>query len=218
MARNKYPEQTVEQILSASAKLFIENGYEKTTIQDIMDELKLSKGAIYHHFKSKEEILNAVLNKRSIYVKEMLDDLIKNTKAENAREKLKKILISSVTDREAHAIDLILSSQIKSPQFVVSGLQSNVNEDASIISKLLLEGIKDGSIKTEYPDECAEIFMLLLNIWTNPVLFSRNLFETEKRLKFLQQMMRQLGIDIVSDELIENTMKGYSNMKGFKEE
>ncbi|MDZ5010457.1 TetR family transcriptional regulator, partial [Clostridium perfringens] len=134
MARNKYPEQTVAQILSASAKLFIENGYEKTTIQDIMDELKLSKGAIYHHFKSKEEILNAVLNKRSIYVKEMLDDLIKNTKADNEREKLKKILISSVTDREAHAIDLILSSQIKSPQFVVSGLQSNVNEDASIIS------------------------------------------------------------------------------------
>ncbi|MDZ5017120.1 TetR family transcriptional regulator, partial [Clostridium perfringens] len=97
MARNKYPEQTVEQILSASAKLFIENGYEKTTIQDIMDELKLSIGAIDHHFKSKDEILNAVLNKRSIYVKEILEDLIKNTKAENAREKLKKILISSVT-------------------------------------------------------------------------------------------------------------------------
>lgn len=218
MARNKYPEQTIEQILSASAKLFIENGYEKTTIQDIMDELKLSKGAIYHHFKSKEEILNAVLNKRSIYAKEMLYDLIKNTKAENAREKLKKILISSVTDREAHAIDLILSSQIKNPQFVVSGLQSNVRDDAGIVSKLLLEGIKDESIKTEYPDECAEIFMLLLNVWTNPVLFNRNLFETKKRLKFLQQMMKQLGVDIVSDELIENTIKGYSNMKGFNEE
>ncbi len=53
MARNKYPEITVEKILDVSQRLFLEKGYDKTTIQDIVDELGgLSKGAIYHHFKS----------------------------------------------------------------------------------------------------------------------------------------------------------------------
>ena len=58
MARNKYPEETVARILDVSLKLFLEKGYENTTIQDIIDALgNLSKGAIYHHFKSKEDIL-----------------------------------------------------------------------------------------------------------------------------------------------------------------
>ena len=39
MARNKYPEITVERILDAAQRLFLEKGYENTTIQDIVDEL-----------------------------------------------------------------------------------------------------------------------------------------------------------------------------------
>lgn len=54
MARNKYPEITVEKILEAAKKLFLEKGYENTTIQDIVNELGgLTKGAIYHHFRTK---------------------------------------------------------------------------------------------------------------------------------------------------------------------
>ena len=61
MARNKYPEVTVERILDAAQRLFLVKGYENTTIQDIVDELGgLTKGAVYHHFKSKEEIMDAV--------------------------------------------------------------------------------------------------------------------------------------------------------------
>ena len=61
MARNKHPEETVNLILDVSYRLFMKKGYEHTSIQDIISHLGgLSKGAIYHHFKSKEEILMAV--------------------------------------------------------------------------------------------------------------------------------------------------------------
>ncbi|MDU7089175.1 MAG: helix-turn-helix domain-containing protein, partial [Clostridium sp.] len=60
MARNKYPEQTVKLILDVSTRLFVEKGYEHTSLQDIINETKLSKGAIYHHFSSKEEIFEAI--------------------------------------------------------------------------------------------------------------------------------------------------------------
>ena len=64
MARNKHPEETVEKILAVSAKLFMEKGYEHTTLQDIIDNLGgLNKGAIYHHFKGKEEILRAIADR-----------------------------------------------------------------------------------------------------------------------------------------------------------
>jgi TetR/AcrR family transcriptional repressor of nem operon len=216
MSRNKYPEQTVEQILAISTTLFNKNGYEKTTIQDILNELKMSKGAIYHHFKSKEDILNAIIERRSSYAKELLNRLIVNTKAENAKEKLKKIILEISKDKENHSIDTILSSQIKNPQFVVAGIQASVIDDAQIISKLFIEGREDGSIKTEYPLECSEVFMLLINIWINPVIYSRSIEETKQRLIVLQNLMKQLGADIITDEIIDIFVNDYKNMNAFK--
>ena len=49
MARNKYPEVTVEKILEVSQRLFMEKGYDNTTIQDIVNELGgLTRRALYH--------------------------------------------------------------------------------------------------------------------------------------------------------------------------
>ena len=58
MIKNKVSENTVDNIIEVSYKLFVEKGYEKSSIQDIINELGLPKGAIY----PKEEILYAVLN------------------------------------------------------------------------------------------------------------------------------------------------------------
>jgi AcrR family transcriptional regulator len=216
MARNKFPEQTVEHILSVSAKLFIEKGFDKTSIQDIIQELGLSKGAVYHHFKSKDEILGAVMRRHFDRAAQMLNELVAHTQAANAREKLVRILEHSIADPEAHAMDRILSAQIKNPQFVVAGIQGSVNKDAAIIAQIMMEGQKDGSIHTDYPVECAEVFMMLVNIWANPILFERTLPETTRRLTFLQHMMKQLGVDIVSDALIQQIIDRHTEMGGYQ--
>ena len=72
MARNKSPEVTAEKILEVSKRLFLEKGYDDTTTQDIVNNLGgLTKGAVYHHFKSKEEsksIINEIPSiPKSIY-------------------------------------------------------------------------------------------------------------------------------------------------------
>ena len=67
MPRNKHPEETVQRILDASLKLFLEKGYEETTVLDIISELGgLTRGAFYHHFKSKEEVFD-VLSEKLFY-------------------------------------------------------------------------------------------------------------------------------------------------------
>ena len=63
MSRNKYPEETVKLILDTAAKLFAEKGYDETSLQDIIDRTNLSKGAIYNHFSSKEEIFLRVCDR-----------------------------------------------------------------------------------------------------------------------------------------------------------
>lgn len=215
MGRNKYPEQTLENILSTSAKLFIQKGYEQTSIQDIMDALSISKGGVYHHFKSKEEILEAVIEKRSQHVYETLNDLIQNTPAPNSKEKLKKILHHIATDTETHALDIVLSVQVKNPHFVVSGIQNCVKLDAPITSKLIAAGVEDGSINTTDPELCGEVFLLLLNFWINPILFDRDFSQTRKRLYYLKSLMCLLGLDIIDDDFIEAMMNAYDKMSGF---
>lgn len=212
MGRTKNPEQTKERIVDASIKLFIEKGYEQTTIQDILDALNLSKGGLYHHFKSKEEILEVVKQKRAQYAVGRARDLIENTKGPNAKEKLKNILYKIATDTEIHSYDTVLTSQTNDPHFVMSALQNTVNQDASILGKLIESGLKDGSLQTTQPVLCAEIFLLLLNFWASPMLFKRSLNETKERLKYLQSVMRLIGLDIIDDSFIENVLTGYENI------
>lgn len=215
MARHNHPEQTIERIVEASAKLFIEKGYDQTSIQDILDTLKLSKGGLYHHFKSKDEILEAVLHKRSQYITDFLSETIQRTKASNGKEKLKKILYHLGTDPKTHALDGVIAGQINNPYFVVRGIQTCVKQDATMISGLIKEGIHDGSIMTKQPDYCAEIFLLLLNYWANPSLFGRNKVETKERLYYLQFVMDSLGVDILDDNLIEVLLNEYETMHVF---
>lgn len=208
MGRNKYPEQTLEKIITVSAKLFMEKGYEQTSIQDILDVTKLSKGGLYHHFKSKDEILEAVMQKRVQYVNCKFHDIIQNTTGKNAKEKLKKILFKLGTDMETQTLDAVLTTHIN-PHFVVSGLQSCMVQDAPIFSRLIEEGVKDGSLQTTQPALCSEVFLILLNYWANPILFGRNYSETKERFNYLKFVMCQLGVDIIDDSLIENMLKAY---------
>ena len=117
MARNKHPEQTLEKIIVTAARLFVEKGYEQTSVQDILDATGLSKGGLYHHFKSKEQILNAVMQRRIQYVNKRFQELIRDTPGKNAKEKLKKILGQLAADAETHALDQALASQLD-PHFV----------------------------------------------------------------------------------------------------
>ncbi|WP_028042863.1 TetR/AcrR family transcriptional regulator [Candidatus Stoquefichus massiliensis] len=208
MARNKHPEETLEKIIATATQLFMEKGYEQTSIQDILNTMNLSKGGLYHHFKSKEEILEAVMQKRTQYVIDRLYDLIQNTTAENTKEKLKKILYHLVTDTQTQAFDTVLSSHIHS-HFVVNGIQTAVKKDAPIICELIKAGIKDGSLHTAQPELCSEVFLILLNYWANPVLFGRNAIETKERLVYLKFMMAQLGLDIIDDAFIDAIIESY---------
>lgn len=209
MGRNKDPEQTQERIVDASIKLFLEKGYEQTTIQDILDALKLSKGGLYHHFKCKEEILEAVQRKRAQYAADMLRDLVQNTQAPNAKEKLKKILCRLVTNQHTQTFDSVLTAQADNPYFVVGAMNNAVKQDAPIIAGLIEEGVEDGSLQISQPLLCAEIFLMLLNFWASPLLFGRSAQETKARLEYLESVMRTLGLDILDRELIADITGGY---------
>lgn len=214
MPRKNNPKQTVENIISVSTKLFSEKGYDKTSMQDIVDALGMSKGAIFHHFNSKEDIFNAVMSKQSEYAKQTINKWINEMEGLSAKEKLMGILEKNMSDQQIHSLDSSLSSQIQSPHFVMANMQDCVNKSAPFFAKIMREGKEDGTITTEFPDECAEVFFLLMNIWCDPIIFECDISRLSMRLKFLQQMMMKMGADIISDELIMNYLKFIEKLYG----
>lgn len=202
MGKQHNSKKTIDTILTVSAKLFCEKGYDKTSLQDICKESGISKGAIYHHFASKEEILNAVTEQHLKGNEAIIATWLSEMESLNGKKSIESLLEKSFASPETHSLDEIMSSQVKSSEFIVSYMKDCVNRDAAIISNLIKKGINDGSISCDYPIEFAEVFLLLLNIWCDPVIFECNSEKLTTRLRFLQYLMKSMGLDVLSDTLL----------------
>lgn len=206
MAKKYNSQATIEAILSVSARLLLEKGFDKTSMKDIAETAGISKGAIYHHFQSKDEIIEAVMEKQAHTVTAAMEGWLADADSLNGREKLQFLLKKNIESQEAHCLDDIMSARMKSAEFVLSYMQDCVNKDSAFISEIMKEGIADGSLSTEFPEECAEVFLLLMNVWCDPAVFSGNAGKLEQRMRFLQHMMKAVGIDILNDELMEKSL------------
>ena len=208
LARNKYPEETVNLILETAMKLFAEKGYEHISIQDIINNLGgLSKGAIYHHFRSKEDILSAVTTKMLEQSYKMLFK-IQNTPGLTGKEKLKMLLVESV-NRSVHDEIFAVAPNIgESPALVFNILHGTIDYIAPVyVLPIIEQGIADGSIKTDYPKELAELILLVGNIWLDPMIFDDDPEGIYRKCKMYDQMLRAFGRDLL-DESVGARLRG----------
>lgn len=200
MARNKYPEVTEERILEAAQRLFLEKGYDNTTIQDIVDQLGgLTKGAVYHHFKSKEEILNAVSDR--MFFQNNPFEAVKRRKDLNGLEKLREAARLNQSDSSrvpltAQMLPLKLDSRL-----LAELIQSNLHMLTPYYQELLEEGNRDGSLHTEYPRELAELLPFLTSVWLMPAVFPASKEEIRRKFAFLRDMLERLGVPLFDESL-----------------
>lgn len=204
MARNKHPEETVELILDVSYRLFMEKGYDYTSIQDIIDGLGgLSKGAIYHHFKSKEDILIAVMDRMTAESNRMLAE-IRDRPGLTGKEKLRMIFKKSLGRPVQDDIFTVAPDLHKNPRLLFSLLHEIVEEAAPhYILPIIEQGISDGSIRANHPRQLAELILLVANIWLDPMVFDSSVEESGRRFMVFAQMMEGFGLDIMDGEMLE---------------
>lgn len=203
MARNKHHEETASLILDVAFRLFIEKGYERTSIQDIIDNLGgLSKGAIYHHFRSKEDILVAVTDRMTEESNKMLVEIRDRTDI-TGKEKLKAIFKESVLRPVQDDIFTVAPDLSNNPSLFVSIFRETMNLAAPYyIQPIIEQGISDGSIQTDYPAELAELIIIVANIWINPMIFNNTADQSYRKFMVFRQMMEGFGLDIVDDEML----------------
>ena len=93
-----------QEILRTAARLFQQRGYDATSMNDVAAALKLSKGGLYHHFQSKDEILFNLMNHAMDITQERVIDEVK--RVDDPEERLRTLIrrhievVMSVRDRE----------------------------------------------------------------------------------------------------------------------
>ena len=204
MARNRHPEETVNLILDVAFRLFMEKGYEHTSVQDIINNLGgLSKGAIYHHFKSKEDILVAVTDRMTAESNQMLA-VIRDRSDLSGKEKLKTIFRESISRPVQNDIFTVAPDFHNNPKLLFSLLHDTIdNASPNYIFPIIRQGISDGSIKTDYPEQLAELILLAANVWMNPMIFDSTAEESHHKFMVFRQMLQGFGLDIVDSEMLE---------------
>ncbi len=182
-----------DNIIRSAFALFLEKGYKEVTIKDIMKATKLSKGAIYHHFESKEEIYFATIE--TYYI-----NLLQTTNLDNLSESfIQNIeliyhfaadLFSSVETITKEGMDFPIrnfySFQLNSEnnEIIRKKISSTVKEYREVIKEIVFKGMEDKQIREDLDKEAItlQIVGMLEGIALNHSTIRKNIKEvlTEK--------------------------------------
>jgi AcrR family transcriptional regulator len=144
--RQRTPELKREVLLKTAAHLFLERGFRKTSMNDIADRLKITKPAVYHYFKNKEDILVGCYEYGITYIEARIDatDWGKGSGLDKTRSFIRAFVDGVVTMDFGRCVatlddgDLSASARAK-----VRKLKRRM---AGTLRGFIEEGISDGSI------------------------------------------------------------------------
>ncbi|MFW7433329.1 TetR/AcrR family transcriptional regulator [Vagococcus carniphilus] len=212
MARNKYPERTRKAILESAAKLFTFRGWENVTIQEVIDDVGgITRGAFYHHFKSKADLIDAVTEEYFSENKSVLNQ-ITDTKTK-AVDRLRQGIILSLKKQTEKGAMTNIPSVVNSPEFIFRIVHDSIEVTATEVSHLIEEGNKDGSCQVENIKEVSEMMMLLFNIWSNPNIIHVSQTDYQSKIRFIDQLLKTSGLPLIDESVIDAFMAYYEETK-----
>ena len=137
------------QILEAAFKVFIDKGYSKTTMDDIVASSNLSKGALYHYYKSKKELFLSLIDHWEIYTfKDFYDKKSQNKKASDILRFFGENVINTLNEKK-HAYIAEIEFRAMSNQDAEIKKRSNVlyGKLLELFEKVVKKGIKENEFK-----------------------------------------------------------------------
>ena len=196
-------EKTKHQILEVSSRLALEKGLDKINIETVVKELGLTRGAFYHYFKSREDLIHSTLSR--VYLTGNPFIIASKQEGKNAFEKLQFALKLSLKYNLELSSSFTSASEVLKIMYEPTVFKCNLfftfDALAINIEQLLIEGNNDGSIAVEYPKHMSHIFCIVCNEWANPKIFQMTEEVFSERLTFLEQFWEKLGIPFMDSEI-----------------
>jgi len=206
------------EILKVALELFYKNGFENTSIEDIVRKAGIARGTLYYHFNSKMEILEEIVDTMSKFIVSHLTPVIESDL--NALEKLNKILEESIRIKiEKFKKEIIIYLKIyyddKNIIFRQKMNEKNLEISASIFSKIIHQGVKEGIFDIQYSEYTGRLIARLLSNFGDDV--ARTILNSETRENCLEKINELKKFYLISMERILGLPEGSLGLKGYLE-
>ena len=193
MRRAKEPEVRKSEILDAAQRLFVEKGYSKTTVTDILNVHGLSKGVFYYYFKSKEEVMDAIIDRMVGAMEENAKTIAANSEMSNRQKIFAIIMAQGLSEENTHDKDAMTEQFHEAPNAEMhqKSLVQTIKRLAPVIANIVN---CDDAFSTEYPLETIEFLLAGGQFIFDRGLFQWNEEETAMRiLAFIEMLERGLA-------------------------
>lgn len=151
----KDPETRRKEFIKAARELFLEKGFDKTSVNDITNKVGMSHGAFFYYFKSKNDIMKAVISDNLNYWKDFMTNLVDNNDI-NALQKMQTIFSLTIkSQRTKQNINKFFQKEGNAVMY-----REHIKKSREIILPLITQiveqGVEKGLFNIEYPRETVE--------------------------------------------------------------
>ena len=193
MANVKEAEERKNQILDVAEKLFAQKGFDHTSTVDILKEVGIARGTLYYHFSSKEDILDAVIQRITGQLMSAAEEIAGNQSIPVLERLTKSIIALNVNS----SIGQEIMTQVHKPQNAL--LHQKMREQllkgvVPIITKLAEEGIRQGIFQTDYPAQAVEMLMLYSSEAFDDIIIQSEEEKMQRIMGFIYNAERILGM------------------------
>lgn len=184
----KNPIERRREIVKAARLLFQASGYESGSMNDIMRELGIAKGTIYHYFKSKDELLEAVVEDLAQEGLEKMQSIVSSNKS--ALEKMQALIasgrISEGNEKILQALHQKGNERLHSRLMAVTVLKV-----APLYAIVIEQGCSEGVFSTTSPLECAEFILSGVQFLTDVGAYEWTPEDLRRRANALPRLIEQ---------------------------
>lgn len=194
MRHEKRGDARKKEILDIAEQLFASNGFDNTSTNDIINAIGIARGTLYHHFSSKEDILDSVIDR----INENLMEEAKVIAADRKIPLLDRLTGSICALNVDSKIGEEVLIQVHKPQNAL--LHQKMQEKlirgiVPIITEMIEEGNKERIFHSPYPKEAAEMII----IYSNAAFDDLSEMNSDERMQIIQAFIchteRIMGTD-----------------------
>lgn len=158
----KEAEERRNEILDAADELFGQKGFDGTSTNDILEKVGIARGTLYYHFKSKEDIMDSLVDRYSVRLLGSAQEIAADESIPVVERIIRVVISINLSGGSSQEI----MEHIHKPQNALMHKKIEkviINGVTPILTGIIQEGIEQGLFNTPYPYECMEMIVTYAN-------------------------------------------------------
>ena len=158
----KKGERRKNELIKIAYKKFLENGYEQTSVDEIIEEAQIAKGTYYYYFQSKEQMLEEVVEMMLAKGSE------RATEVSNSDLSISEKIIGIILAYRPMADELVIQDTLNQPENILLHDRINkklVADAVPLLSEVVREGIRQGVFECEQIEERVKMILIISRIF-----------------------------------------------------